>query len=150
MFARGLAERLRIRGKLVPEAVKIDAFTSGDQPLHIGAAEAEMPQEWALEYFLPRSDPGQRCVHQDEPGYPVRVLGGERVSDHVADVVRDEVRPFNPERVENASHIPALCLLVVSTGGTNREPHATQVGNDIVWSRARSAAKDAHMSPVSP
>src|SRR3984885_14987739 len=44
VFARGLAERLRVRGKLVPEAVKIDAFASGDQPLHIRAAEAEMPR----------------------------------------------------------------------------------------------------------
>ena len=128
-----------VRKKLVPEAVEIDAFASGDQPLHIRAAEAEMPQERALQYFLPRSDPRQRCVHQGEPGYPVRVLGGERVSDHIADVVGDEVHPFNPERVENASDILALCLLVVSTGGTNGEPHAAQVGgnNRVVVGKVR-------------
>ena len=89
-----------------------------------------MPQERALQYFLPRSDPWQRCVHQGEPGYPVRALGGERVSDHIADVVGDEVHPFNSERIENASDILALRLLVVSTGGTNGEPHAAQVGGD--------------------
>jgi hypothetical protein len=44
MFARGLAKRLRIGRKLVPEAIKVDAFAAGNQALHVRAAKAEMPQ----------------------------------------------------------------------------------------------------------
>ena len=112
MFARGLAEGLRVGGKLVPEAVEVDAFASGDQPLHVRAAEAEMPQEWALEYLLPRADPRQRRVHQDEPGYPVRVLRGERVSDHIADVVGDEgVIPYQEDDASATGKLKNLAAL---------------------------------------
>jgi hypothetical protein len=44
MFARGLAKRPRIGRKLVPEAIEVDAFATGNQALHVRATKAEMPQ----------------------------------------------------------------------------------------------------------
>src|ERR1700761_7806529 len=44
MFARSVAKRLWIGGKLVPEAIEVDAFAAGNQALHVRATKAEMPQ----------------------------------------------------------------------------------------------------------
>src|SRR5204863_3613133 len=44
MFARFFAEAAAVGGEFVPEAVEIDALAPGDEALHIGSAEAEMPQ----------------------------------------------------------------------------------------------------------
>ena len=72
----------------------------------------------------------QRRVHEGEADDPVGILCSERVSHHVADVVRHEVRALDPEHVEQAGNILTLCLLVVSSGRTSGEPHPAQIGGD--------------------
>ena len=74
------AERARIGGELVPEAIEIDALAPGDQPLHVRPAEAEMPQQRVLEDLVPRADAWHRRIHHDEARDARRVLRGERIS----------------------------------------------------------------------
>src|SRR5262249_17801810 len=64
--ARRLAEAARPGRELVPEAVEIDALAAGDEALHVGAAEAEMPEQRVLEYLLPWADAGQWRVDDDK------------------------------------------------------------------------------------
>src|SRR4051812_29512562 len=56
MAPRRLGEPRRIGRKFIPEAIEIDAFAPGDQPLHVRPAEAEMPEQGILQYLLPRPD----------------------------------------------------------------------------------------------
>jgi hypothetical protein len=49
MLARGLVDRARVGGRLVPEAVEIDSFAASDQTFHVWAAEIEMPQPRAAD-----------------------------------------------------------------------------------------------------
>ena len=81
----------------------------------------------------------QRRVHEGEADDPLGILRGEGVSHHVADVVRHEVRAFDPERVEQAGNILTLCLLVVSSGRAGGEPHPAQIGgnNGVVAGKLR-------------
>ena len=60
----------------------------------------------------------------------VRVLGGKRIADHVADVVRDEVGFLDLQRVHHGGDVASLRLLVVAAFGMRRETHAAEIGND--------------------
>src|SRR4051812_18962067 len=91
MLPGGLAEAVRICGELVPKTVEIDALATGNEPFHIRAAEAEMPEQRVLEDLLPGADAGDRSVDQRKSCDPVAVLGREREADHVADIVRDQI-----------------------------------------------------------
>ena len=91
MLARRLVDRLRIGRQLVVEAVEIDALAALDQPVDVRPAEIEMPQQRAFEDLVPRPDAGQRRVDHHPFGDAVGILRGERVADHVADVVGDEI-----------------------------------------------------------
>jgi hypothetical protein len=70
---------------------EIDAFSPGDQALHIGTAEAKLPHAGILNDLLPRPYTGKRSVNWHEASYPVRVSGGESLTNHVADVVGHEI-----------------------------------------------------------
>ena len=94
--------------------------------------------------------PGSGASMMDEAGDPIRVLRRQRIADHVADIVGDERRPRDAERIEQPGHVLALGLLVVAALGPRGEAHAAQVGDDDAVVAARSAASGAHMSPVSP
>ena len=56
MLAGRFAEGRRLGGKLVSEAIEINALSAGDQPLHIGTAEAEMPKERVFDNLVPWTD----------------------------------------------------------------------------------------------
>ena len=127
MLTRGLGEAAGRRGKLVPEAVEVDALAARDEALHVGPAEPEVPQQRVLQDLLPRADPRHRSVDQNEARHPLRVLHGEGVADHVADIVRDEIGAIDLERVENARHVAGLGLLVVSRGRFGGQAEAAQV-----------------------
>ena len=130
MLARGLGEGRGRGGKLVPEAVEIDALAPGDQPLHVRSAKAEVPQQRVLQDFLPRADAGQRRVDEDEARHTLRMLDGKGVADHVADIVGDEIGAVDLQRVEHAGDIAGLGLLVVAALGLGRQAEAAQIGHD--------------------
>jgi len=49
--------------------------------------------------------------------HPFWMLHGERKSDHVADIVRNEIGAIDLELVENGRHIAGLGLFVEAAGG---------------------------------
>src|SRR5262245_39711936 len=108
VLAGGFAEAAGRGRKFVPEAIEVDALATGDQPLHVRAAKAEVPKQGILEDFFPWPDAWERRVDQDEARNALRKLRGESVPHHIADIVRDEIRAFDLERIEYASHIVSL------------------------------------------
>jgi hypothetical protein len=72
-----------------------------------------MPKERVFEDLVPRADAWQRRIHQDKASHPSRILSGERITHHVADIVGDKIGPLDAERVEQTGHVAALGLLVV-------------------------------------
>jgi hypothetical protein len=72
----------------------------------------------------------QRRVHDDPARDLRRILRGEGVAHHVADVVGDQLGLVDPEPVEDARHVVALRFLVVAALGMGRQAHAAQVGHD--------------------
>jgi hypothetical protein len=60
---------------------------------------------------VPGADARQRRVHEDETGKHGRILCRKRITDHVADIVGDEVCPVDVERAEDAGNILTLRLL---------------------------------------
>jgi hypothetical protein len=76
-----------------------------------------VPQGRTLQDLVPRSDAWQWRVHHDPARDPRRILRGEGVAHHVADVVGDEVGGLDLEPVEHARDIVALRLLVVTAVG---------------------------------
>ena len=87
-----------------------------DQAVLVRTPEREVPESVILDDVVPRPDAGKRCIDQDESSHAIRVLGRERIADHVADVVRHEVDLRDLERVEHAGDVVALRLLVVAVG----------------------------------
>src|SRR5262245_2285168 len=130
MLSRGFAEPARVRRKLVPEAIEIDTLAPGDQALHVGAAKAEMPQQWVLEKLLPGPDPRQWRIDQHESLDPFGMQGGKGEPNHVADVVRDEIDLLDPQRGEHPRHVARLGFLVESTAGFRGKPQAPEIGDD--------------------
>jgi len=90
--------------------------------------------------LVPRPDAGERRIDDDPFGDAGRILRGERIADHVADVVGDEIGLVDLERVHHPGDVGALRLLVVAALRLRRQAHAAQVGNDdgvILVKRAR-------------
>src|SRR3954467_13092062 len=58
VFACRFREMLRGRRELIPEPVEVDALATFDQPLHVGTAEAKMPEQRTLQNFIPWTDTG--------------------------------------------------------------------------------------------
>ena len=128
--SRRLIDRFRIGRQLVPEPIEVDALASFHQPVDVGPAEIEMPQQRALQDFVPWPDAGQRRIDDDPFGDAVGILRGERIADHVADVVRHEIGLLDVELVHHHGDVDALRFLVVAAGRLGRETHPAQVGND--------------------
>ena len=89
-----------------------------------------MPEQRALDDLFPVAGAGKRRIHRHPTGDAIGKLGGERITDHVADVVRHEIGLRNVELVENCGDIGRLVPFVVAARRTRREAHAAQVGND--------------------
>ncbi len=130
MFARRLVDRFRIGGQFVPEAIQINALAALHQTFDVRSAEIEMPEQRALRDFFPVADAGQRRVHRHPTGDAIRKQGGERIADHIADVVRHQLGALDVELVENSGDIGRLVPFVVPALRMRREAHAAQVGND--------------------
>src|SRR5262245_12568211 len=116
MAACSLAEALRRCRELIPEAIEIDAFATLHEPFHIGTAKSKMPKQGVLEDFIPGADAGQRRIDQDEMRYAGTVRCCERITDHVADVVRHERSAVDLESIQNPCDIARLRPLVITAG----------------------------------
>jgi len=79
-----------------------------------GPPEAEVPEQRIFQDFFPRSNAGQRRIQQSKSRYAVGMLRRESVANHVTNVVGDELRLFDFQRVENARDIIPLRFLVVT------------------------------------
>ncbi len=130
MLAGLLVDALRIGRQLVVEAVQEDALAALDQALLVRTVEVEMPCLGVLQLVVPVAQPRQGRVHGHPALHPLRLLGGEGVADHVADVVGDQLHPPDLQDVEQAVHPAALAGLVVTGGRMGRQPHAAQVRHD--------------------
>ena len=91
-----LAERARVRGKVVPEVVEVDAFSARHEPLHVRTAETEVPRLGVVGDLLPGPDARQRRLHRDPPCDAVAMLGDECEADEAAHVVGDKSRLLDP------------------------------------------------------
>ena len=100
------------------------------QPVHVRPAKIEMPQHWAFQYFVPRTNTRQWRIDDGPSGNAIRVLGGECVADHVADIMRDEISFLDIELVHHADNVLRLGFLVVTGVWIRRQTHATKVRND--------------------
>ena len=98
-WPRGLAEAAVIGRELDPEPVEIDALATATIR-SARSAEGKCQSSGCRRISSPRSDAGQRRIHQHEPRHPLRVLDGEGVADHVADVVGHQHRAIDLERIQ--------------------------------------------------
>src|SRR3546814_11746098 len=79
-------------------------FRSHD-PLHVGPAEVEVPQQGTLDDVVPIADAWEGCVDGDPPCNPLWILRRQGIADHVADVVRNEIRLLDRKSTRlNSSH----------------------------------------------
>src|SRR5215510_14446660 len=111
---RRLLDSLGIGRQLIPETIQVDAFAALDQPLNVRSAEIEVPQSRAADDFVPGADSRQWRVDHDPACYTRRTLCSKRVTNHVADVMRDESSCLDLQLVHHLRDIEALRFLVVS------------------------------------
>ncbi|MCY1170511.1 hypothetical protein D9M73_105860 [compost metagenome] len=130
MRTRGFGKTCRLGGKVVPEAVEINPLAACDEPLHVRATEAEMPQQRVLEDFLPRANAGHRRIHEHELRHTVGMPRGKRITDHVADIVRHDIGTRGTQHVHHADDIICLVRLFEPGVGPRGQAHAAQVGHD--------------------
>jgi hypothetical protein len=76
-----------------------------------------MPETRVARDRIPFTDPRQRRVHHHPARDAVRVLRGERIADHVADVVRHESGVGDMQCIHHAGDIRRLVLLGVPAVG---------------------------------
>jgi hypothetical protein len=105
-----------IGGELVPKAVEINALATRHQALHVGPAEAEMPEQRILQNFVPWPYAGHWRIHHHEARGAILVCYGEGEGHHVADVVADYIGLANVQRVEHASDVFGLVLFGEAVG----------------------------------
>ena len=109
-----------------------------------------MPEQRALEDLVPRSDARQRRVDHDPFGHALGILRGERIADHVADVVRDEVGLVDVERVHHRGDVGGLrssCRSRLS--GCDERPMPRRSGTiDGVVVRKRRRERRPHVAGV--
>src|SRR5215831_6414881 len=96
VLACGFAEPAWSGRKFVPEAIEVDALTPGDEALHVGASEAEGPEQWVLEDLFPWPDAREWRVDERKAHDTWRIQGSEGIADHVADIVRHEIGALDP------------------------------------------------------
>lgn len=75
-----------------------------------------MPEQGVFENLLPRADAGKRRVYQDESPDPLGALNGERIADHIADIMGDEIGLCDLQGVQHPCNVACLRLLVEATG----------------------------------
>jgi len=109
-----------------------------------------MPEQRVLQDLVPRSDAGNRRVHQDEAGDALGMMRRQAEGDHVADVVGDHIGARYLERVHHPGDVFGLVLLVEALLGARRQAHAAEIGRDDGALARDLGASGAHMSPVSP
>src|SRR5882724_5919904 len=128
--ARGLVELCRVCGKVIPEAIEIDALTARDQPLHVDSAKPEMPQQRAFQNIIPRPNPRDGSVHHHELCSALRIPLSKCKSDHVADVMTDNTCACHMKRVQNVCNVFGLIQLLKSMFCNSRQTHATKIRHD--------------------
>ena len=111
VLARSFREVRRVRRKFVPEAVEVDTFPAGDEAFHIRATKPEMPQQRILQHLFPRSDARHRRIHHHQPRGAFGMRGGKGERHHVSDVVTDDVRLRDVQRVQHTGDILRLVPL---------------------------------------
>src|SRR5215218_5832466 len=95
VLSRGLSEPARRGRKLIPEPVEVDPLAPSNEALHVRPAEAEVPKQRVLEDLLPGSYARKGRINQHEPRDAIAMLCRKSETDHVADVVRDEIGPVD-------------------------------------------------------
>src|SRR5882672_7290297 len=124
------SDPLGISGQLVPKAIEVDALPALYQTLFVRAPEVEVPQHRAANDVVPIAYSGQRCIDHHPARDPVRILCSQRIADHIADVMCDQVCLLDLERIHDAGNVDRLILLGVAGTRVIGHTHAAQVGDD--------------------
>src|SRR3979409_2551035 len=107
-----------ITGQLVPEAIEVDALPALHQTLLVRTPEIEVPQHRAASDVVPIAYSGQRCIDHHPARDPDRILSSQRKTDHIADVMCDQVCLLDLECIHNAGNVDRLVLLGVAGTAT--------------------------------
>ena len=149
MLPRRFIDFARIGGQFVIESIEINAFPPRHQPLLVRTAEVEMPEQRALFDLVPIADARQRRIDHHPFGDPRRILRGERIADHVADIVRHQIGVLDFQGIHYAGDIHRLVLLGVPGVRMRREAHAAKVRNDDrVGSRQHCRSRRPHVAGI--
>jgi hypothetical protein len=97
---------------------------------HVRAAEVEVPQEGLLMMLSQSPMPGNGASITTQPVTRLEKLRRERVTDPVADVVRDQIRLRDLELIEDAGDVDSLVLLAIASAGMVGQARAAQVRYD--------------------
>ena len=117
-------------GQLVPEAIEVDALPALHQTLLVRTPKIEVPQRRVTNDVVPVADSGERCIDYHPTRDPVRKLSSQRIADHIADVMCDQICLLDLERIHDAGNVGCLVLLGVAGIRVIRHTHAAQVGDD--------------------
>ena len=88
-----------VRGKNVPEIIEVNALPSLHQLFGLFARETEMPQTWRIVDALPSGDAGKKRIHHHQLLRRRRKLRRVRVRNHQSNIVTDNSRLLDPERM---------------------------------------------------
>src|SRR5260221_1834803 len=80
-----------VSGQLVPEAIEVDTLPALHQTLLVRTPEIEVPQHRVASDVVPIAYSGQRCIDHHPARDPDRILSSQRIADHIADVMCDQV-----------------------------------------------------------
>src|SRR5260370_36200262 len=86
----------RIPGEVVPNPVKVDAFSALHQSLRVRSMEIEMPDTWVLKDLIPRIDAGNWSINNDQPFDFFGIMCGVSIADHVPNAVGDDEGAVGP------------------------------------------------------
>ncbi len=116
--------------EVIPDAVEIDALAALHETLFLRTPEGEVPELVVFYDVVPGGDARQRSVHDDQTLDLIGVERGVGVSDHDADVVRDDKGAVKAEGGDDSANVGGLCLLVVAAGGAGGAADAAEIGHD--------------------
>ena len=130
VLPRIFIDPLGVSGQLVPEAIEVDALPALHQTLLVRTPEIEVPQHRAASDVVPIAYSGQRCIDHHPARDPDRILSSQRIADHIADVMCDQVCLLDVECIHDAGNVDRLVLLGVAGIRVIGHTHAAQVGDD--------------------
>ena len=116
-----------VRGKIIPEMLKVDALPARDKCKGRRAIEMKMPEIFQEKKSGRVANTRDEGIHQGEPIYFCGILRGVGVGHHQTDVVASHPCLLNAERLRQRVHVLRHRFLVISGFGLGGIAEAAQV-----------------------